>query len=82
MLFIALVISFVLLWWLTIHGFKQHTNMESIKILSKRIAACDNRLKTLEKIHKSDYNTIHNRLKEHDKDIKDITNSLYSLFYD
>ena len=56
--------------------------MESIKILSKRIAACDNRLKTLEKIHKSDYNTIHNRLKEHDKDIKDITNSLYSLFYD
>ena len=91
LLFIALVISIVLLWRYIIYGFKQHTNdiynnMDSIKILSKRIAACnnalDNRLKTLERIHKSDYDTIHERLKKHDKDIKDITNSLYSLFYD
>lgn len=90
MLFIAFVISIVLLWWFVIRVFDKHTNdiyntMESIKILSKRIAACDNaldnRIKTLERIHKSDYDTIHERLKKHDKDIKDITNSLYSLFY-
>ena len=60
-------------------------NRETINSLVRRLndinKILDSKIATLDKNQRCHFDNVYTRLKEHDKDIKDITNDLYTLLY-
>ena len=60
-------------------------NRETINSLVRRLndinKILDSKINTLDKNQRCYFDNVYTKLKEHDKDINDITNDLYTLLY-
>ena len=91
LLLIASVVSSVLTLWYIIgcvidkHTKAINTNRETINSLVRRLndinKILNNKISILDKNQRCHFDNVYTKLKEHDKDIKDITNDLYTLLY-